>query len=156
QPSPRPNILALPPQCEHGPARQIRRRHLSVALIGGINVFKLRGRLQRAGVVGGFVASLFALFMLIPAASAGTGSDMGVQTTCYGGSQSISIYVPHDPDQGYSGHYWTSSRCNDINLRIDSGGGAYFAVCWARYNKCQSGWTYVPQDGSYHVVATDV
>jgi hypothetical protein len=30
------------------------------------------------------------------------------------------------------------------------------AVCWTDHGNCQDHWTWVPQDGSYHVVATDV
>jgi hypothetical protein len=120
-------------------------------------VSKFLGRLRNPGVLGGLLTLLLALFLLVPTvASADTGSGAGPLVTCYGGSVPISIHVPLSPSQGYSGNYWTSSRCADINLRIDSGGGAYFAVCWARYNTCQDHWTYVPQDGNYHVVASDV
>ena len=108
------------------------------------------------GVIGGLVTALLALFLLAQTASAAPGSGSGIQTTCYGGSVSISVFVPLAPRQNWSSHYITSSRCNDINLRIDSGGDAKFAVCWARFGTCQDHWTLVPQDGIYHVVATNV
>lgn len=86
-----------------------------------------------------------------PSTESAPSESTGVQATCYGGSVAITL-----PPSGYSGVYTTSSRCDDINLRIDAGGGQWVAVCWARYNICQGSWTWVPQDGSYHVVATDV
>ncbi|WP_351235296.1 hypothetical protein [Streptomyces sp. NPDC002133] len=89
------------------------------------------------------VTSVAGLAVSAPQASAAT--------TCYGGSVAINL-----PPNGYSSVYTTSSRCNDINLRIDSGGGQWVAVCWAKYQTCQKDWTWVPEDVGYRVVASDV
>jgi hypothetical protein len=106
----------------------------------------------RARRLGLLAASALFLSFLVPAtASAATESASQAATTCFGGSVSISL-----PPNGYSGTYTTSSRCNDINLRIDSGGGQWVAVCWAAHNSCQDHWTWVTQGAGYIVVATDV
>lgn len=111
-------------------------------------------------VIGSALVGLVSVLMLAlgsvsasasPHAPAGPTGNPEVLVTCYGGSVAITL-----PPNGYSGEYTTSSRCRDINLRIDSGGGQWVAVCWAAHNSCQDHWTWVPQDGSYHVVATDV
>ncbi|MET8831997.1 hypothetical protein ABZX40_39110 [Streptomyces sp. NPDC004610] len=87
----------------------------------------------------------------LTAATAASVTTASAATTCYGGSVAITL-----PPNGYSGTYTTSSRCNDINLRIDSGGGQWVAVCWARYNTCQDHWTWVAEDVGYKVVADTV
>lgn len=84
-----------------------------------------------------------------PAAS--PDGDFQTMVTCYDGSVAITL-----PRAGYSPTYTASSRCADINLRIDSGGGMWVAVCWAKYGTCQSGWTWVSEDVGYRTVATGV
>lgn len=111
-------------------------------------MFRLREGL-RARRLGLLAASAMLLSFLVPATASAATS--GVAATCYGGSVAISL-----PSNGYTGTYTASYRCNDINLRIDSGGGQHVAVCWARHNTCQGGWTWVPEDVGYRVLATDV
>jgi len=71
--------------------------------------------------------------------------------TCYGGAVSATL-----SPGGYTPTFTTTTRCADINLRINSGGGAWVAVCWVAHGYCQDHWTWVPQDGSFHVVASSV
>lgn len=98
-----------------------------------------------------------ALVALVPigASAAATSAPASVAnpvaTSCYGGAVAVTL-----PANGYSKVFTTTSRCNDIDLRINSGGGQWVAVCWAAHNNCQSSWTWVPQDGAFHVVATTV
>ncbi|MCA6096661.1 hypothetical protein LE181_31450 [Streptomyces sp. SCA3-4] len=98
------------------------------------------------------LAGTAALSVALPAtASAAQTSGTTAAASCYDGSVGISL-----PANGYSREFTTTSRCADINLRIDSGGGQWVAVCWAAHGSCQSSWTWVPQGGGYHVVASDV
>jgi hypothetical protein len=85
------------------------------------------------------------------AASTNTPTVMNNNTTCYGGAVSVTL-----PPNGYSRDFTKNANCNDINLEITSGGGQWVAVCWVVQNNCQNHWTWVPQDGSFHVVATSV
>ncbi|MGH3624658.1 MAG: hypothetical protein ACRDQ5_23200 [Sciscionella sp.] len=105
----------------------------------------------------GAMLAAFALLILalfaVPAttASAATAGPEQVAATCYGGSTAVTL-----PSRGYSRTFTTSTRCLDINLKITSGGGGYVAVCFNRTNKCQSRFTYIPQNRHYHVVASNV
>lgn len=112
-------------------------------------MFRLTAGKHRRREPGLLAASALMLTFLVPATASAATSQVAV--TCYGGSVGISL-----PPNGYSGDYTTSSRCSDINLRIDSGGGQWVAVCWARHGTCQGSWTWVPEDVGYRVVATDV
>jgi hypothetical protein len=112
---------------------------------------RIRRTLAMAAVAIGLVVVPAALPSATAAPTAPAAQDPGVAVTCYGGSVPITL-----PPSGYSAVYTTSSRCQDINLRIDAGGGQWVAVCWARTNTCQSSWTWVPEDVGYRVVATDV
>ncbi|POX63504.1 hypothetical protein C3492_10060 [Streptomyces sp. Ru62] len=115
-------------------------------------MLRMRAKGLRARRLGLLASGALALSFLVPATASATseGTDQAA-VSCYDGSVSISL-----PPNGYSGTYTTSPRCNDINLRIDSGGGQWVAVCWAKYNTCQDHWTWVAEDAGYKVVATDV
>lgn len=113
---------------------------------------RIRERGLRARRLGILATSALFLSFLVPAtASATTAGANQAAATCYGGSVAISL-----PANGYSSTYTTSSRCSDINLRIDSGGSQWVAVCWAARGYCQDHWTLVTEDAGYTVVASDV
>lgn len=112
----------------------------------------------------GKAAAVAASLLLAGAAVAGTAGTASAATTsdsattasqpnvtCYGAAFSVTL-----PANGYSGDFTKKSYCNDINLKITSGGGQWVAVCWVTHNNCQSNWTWVPQDGNFHVVASSV
>ncbi|MGX4688287.1 hypothetical protein [Streptomyces sp. JNUCC 63] len=105
--------------------------------------------LRKAGRVSLGLAGLAAV-LATPATASATPQSVDAAASCYGGSVAVSL-----PPDGYSKHFTTSSRCADINLRIDSGGGQWVAVCWAKYNTCQKDWTWSGQ-GAYKVIASDV
>ncbi|MEU1624942.1 hypothetical protein ABZ746_06255 [Streptomyces sp. NPDC020096] len=72
-------------------------------------------------------------------------------TSCYGGSVAVSL-----PERGYSNTYTTTSRCNDINLRLYTDDGLEVRVCWAKNHTCQNGWTIVDRLTEWSVIATNV
>ncbi|MDF2254819.1 hypothetical protein [Streptantibioticus ferralitis] len=74
-----------------------------------------------------------------------------VATSCYGGSVALSL-----PENGYSNTYTTTSRCNDINLRLNTEDGLEVRVCWAKNHTCQNGWTIVSRLTEWSVIASNV
>jgi hypothetical protein len=109
---------------------------------------RISARLKAVALVTGVLA----LSAVAPVtASAATARPTIATVTCYGGAVPVTL-----PANGWSKTFTKSSRCNDINLKITSGGGQWVAVCWAAHNTCQSSWTWVPEDGSFHVVASNV
>lgn len=101
-----------------------------------------------------------AVFALTPAsASAAPNIHMQPATTCYGGAISFQRNVPYD---GYTqlGPYTTTSRCNDINLKITSGGGEQGVSACVVFIKhtdlCNYQTIFGPGDWSWKTIATDV
>ena len=90
--------------------------------------------------------------------SAATISPQLAATSCYGGA----VYLNRTINGAYDfGPYYTSSRCNDINLRFSNIPDEMAVdVCWTKYNYCRAsyyGYTVVePGDTSWHVLATNV
>ncbi|AOS64091.1 hypothetical protein [Actinoalloteichus hymeniacidonis] len=74
--------------------------------------------------------------------------------SCYGGAVSYKTMGIHLPSS--TGYYRTTSRCNDINLRLDQGSDSVSAiVCFRRTGACNNAKT-VKLGGGWHVIATDV
>ncbi|WP_415949702.1 hypothetical protein [Streptomyces sp. KLOTTS4A1] len=84
--------------------------------------------------------------------------------TCYGGASYKSFALGSDEAEHRFGPYYTSSRCNDINLKITSWGNAsplYVRVCFyptSGGSYCNS-WKKFYKSSSlnnWRVIATDV
>ncbi|MFE9605091.1 hypothetical protein [Streptomyces hokutonensis] len=95
------------------------------------------------------VALLVTLGFTVPApASAATAT--AAATSCYGGAVTV-----HYGDVLDFGPYWTTSRCNDINMRVVGGDAEYVVACvkFAKTGVCNR-WTRVGR--TWTTVATDV
>ena len=95
------------------------------------------------------VALLVTLGFTVPApASAATAT--AAATSCYGGAVTV-----HYGDVLDFGPYWTTSRCNDINMRVVGGDAEYVVACvkFAKTGVCNR-WTRV--GWAWTTVATDV
>lgn len=102
-------------------------------------------------------ASSAVLVTQIPA-QASTTSPSSAATTCYGGasSWSRSTYANGTIRLPSSGYYTTTSRCGDINFKIDSSGDLGTVdvdVCF-QSTGCNS-MKYI-SDYNWHLIATDV
>jgi hypothetical protein len=71
-------------------------------------------------------------------------------TSCYGGAVTV-----HYGDALEFGPYWSSDRCDDINMRVIGGTADYVIACvkFAKYGTCNR-WTNVGR--SWQTIATDV
>src|SRR5690242_11591891 len=88
------------------------------------------------------ISSLLVLCMLstfvdtAKPASAATVSSQPAATTCFGGAAVFNNVTILDTTFG---PFFTTSRCNDINLRFTQPTTAVFVdVCWTRHNFCRS------------------
>ena len=79
-------------------------------------------------------------------------------TSCYGGARSLTYH--YSPAAVEYGTYTTSSRCNDINLRlITDEPGVYLDACVVfvdHTTKCNNGDAYTTHGTEWGTVATDV
>jgi len=97
------------------------------------------------------VALLVTLGLTAPAhASASAASASSAATTCYGGAVTVRYGDVVD-----FGPYWTTSRCQDVNMRVISGTADYVDACvkFAKTGTCNR-WTKVGR--SWTTIATDV
>ncbi|MGW3106184.1 hypothetical protein [Streptomyces sp. NPDC001100] len=105
----------------------------------------MTARFARASLV----ALLVTLGFTVPApASAAT--TAAAATSCYGGAVTV-----HYGDVLDFGPYWTTSRCDDINMRVVGGDAEYVVACvkFAKTGVCNR-WTKVGR--SWTTIATDV
>jgi hypothetical protein len=113
--------------------------------------FNWKVSVQRFLIIGS-LAMLCALSI-----SVGTAKPASAATSCYGGAVSFSTTVWDTT----LGPYYTTSRCNDINLRFSNlPHDVAVDVCWTNYNYCRStyyGYTTIyAGNTSWHVIAFDV
>ncbi|WLW52765.1 hypothetical protein [Streptomyces sp. YU58] len=108
-----------------------------------------------AAVTGGLVLAAGAL-------TVGTASNAAA-ATCYGGATSETFAMGSDEAEHRFGPYTTTSRCNDINLRITSWGNAnplMVRVCFyptSGGSSCNSWKQFTKSDlNEWRVIATDV
>jgi hypothetical protein len=97
------------------------------------------------------IALLLALAFTAPApASASAPSTASAATTCYGGAVTVRY-----GDALEFGPYWSTTRCNDINMRVIGGTADYVNACvkFAKTGTCNR-WTKVGR--SWTTIATDV
>lgn len=86
-------------------------------------------------------------------AAAAPQGDVSTQVSCYGGASSFS----KASGRHTTSIFRTSTRCNDINLKMGSS-GRYVKVCFKLSNgsyDCQSDYKWAPS-GSWKVIATNV
>ncbi|MFP8943961.1 hypothetical protein ACLIYM_21335 [Streptomyces fenghuangensis] len=79
--------------------------------------------------------------------------DVSTQVSCYGGASSFSKASGRHTTSVFR----TSTRCNDINLKMGSS-GRYVKVCFKLSSgsfDCQSDYKWAPS-GSWKVIATNV
>ncbi|GHE73760.1 hypothetical protein [Streptomyces capitiformicae] len=79
--------------------------------------------------------------------------DVSAQVSCYDGASSFSKASGRHTTSVFR----TSTRCNDINIKMSSG-GRYVKVCFKLSSgsfDCQSDYKWAPS-GSWKVIATDV
>lgn len=88
-------------------------------------------------------------------ASAGTSA---AATSCYGGAKTLTYHYQAAAKE--YGTYTTSSRCNDINLRlVTDEPGVYLDACVVftdHTTKCNNGDAYTTHGTEWGTVATDV
>ena len=96
------------------------------------------------------VALLAALGFTAPAPASASAATATAATTCYGGAVTVRY-----GDALEFGPYWTTSRCNDINMRVIGGTADYVNACvkFAKTGTCNR-WTKVGR--SWTTIATDV
>jgi len=87
--------------------------------------------------------------------------QVGVQTTCYGGRVGFSTSVAGTnagPDEiSYTGKYYASPRCNDINIRFSANPYAtYVSAFRCRDLSRFTNWKLISDVGVWHVVASNV
>lgn len=80
-------------------------------------------------------------------------------TSCYGGAVNENFNINNGFPKDY-GPFYTTSRCNDINMRLTTDiAGVYLDACvvFVKYtNQCNHGGAYVTQGPPWGTVATDV
>lgn len=87
--------------------------------------------------------------------------QVGIQTTCYGGSVGFSTTVAGTnvgPDEiAYTKQYYASTRCNDINVRFSSNPHpTYVSAFRCRDNYRFTSWKLYSDVNVWHVVASNV
>ncbi|MFF5145087.1 hypothetical protein ACFY6U_36155 [Streptomyces sp. NPDC013157] len=91
-------------------------------------------------------------------ASAQTSAASAAATSCYGGAKTLTYHYQAAARE--YGTYTTSSRCNDINLRlITDEPGVYLDACVVfvdHTSKCNNGDAYTTHGTEWGTVATDV
>ncbi|MDV9174653.1 hypothetical protein R6V09_31645 [Streptomyces sp. W16] len=105
----------------------------------------MTARFARASLV----ALLVTLGFTVPAPASAAGATAAA-TSCYGGAVTV-----HYGDVLDFGPYRTTSRCNDINMRVVGGDAEYIVACvkFEKTGVCNR-WTRV--GWSWTTVATDV
>lgn len=106
-----------------------------------------------------FVLGSFSLSMITArTAQAAALTPQQAATTCYGGA--VSFHIPAGIDETDLGPYYTTSRCNDINLRFSNlPQNVIIHVCWTNHGYCNGGTSiawYDQDANSWHVIASDV
>ncbi|MFD4501900.1 hypothetical protein [Streptomyces sp. NPDC058457] len=91
-------------------------------------------------------------------ASAQNSAPSAAATSCYGGAKTLTYHYQAAAKE--YGTYTTSSRCNDINLRlITDEPGVYLDACVVfvdHTSKCNNGDAYTTHGTEWGTVATDV
>ncbi|MFD4600887.1 hypothetical protein ACFWPQ_23035 [Streptomyces sp. NPDC058464] len=91
-------------------------------------------------------------------AAAQTSTASAAATSCYGGAKTLTYHYQAAAKE--YGTYTTSSRCNDINLRlITDEPGVYLDACVVfvdHTSKCNNGDAYTTHGTEWGTVATDV
>jgi hypothetical protein len=100
---------------------------------------------------------------LVPSAHAATQPTAAPTATCYGGSHSWGLNMGNDEAPHYMPNtYWvTSSRCQDINLRITGYGSSRVTarVCFIPYGSpryCNTHKWFYRGDTAWRMIASDV
>jgi hypothetical protein len=96
-----------------------------------------------------------------PSQAASAQPQVGVQTTCYGGRVGFSTTAPgtiFGPDEvAYTGPYYASTRCRDINIKFSSNPHpTYVSAFRCRDYYRFTSWKSFSDVGVWHVVAYDV
>jgi ABC-type oligopeptide transport system substrate-binding subunit len=109
-----------------------------------------------------FASALFAAAALLGAgvapASAQSAHSSAAAVSCYGGAKTLTYHYQAAAKE--YGTYTTSSRCNDINLRLVTDvPGVYLDACVVftdHTTKCNNGDAYTTHGTEWATVATDV
>ncbi len=101
-------------------------------------------------LLAGSIATLVAATLLVGA----TGTAANAATSCYGGAITVNVSAAYQK----TGPYTTTSRCNDINLKITKVTNWRVAtVCWYNYGTCSNnGYWFEPGQTGWVVIASDV
>jgi hypothetical protein len=96
------------------------------------------------------VVLLTALGLTAPTTASASAAPAAAATSCYGGAVTV-----HYGDALEFGPYWTTSRCDDINMRVVGGTADHVNACvkFTKYGTCNR-WTRVGR--SWTTIATDV
>jgi hypothetical protein len=108
-----------------------------------------------------FASALFTTAALLAAgvAPASAQSSAAAATSCYGGAKTLTYHYQSAAKE--YGTYTTTSRCNDINMRLLTDGpqGIYLDACVVfvdHTSKCNNGDAYTTHGTEWATVATDV
>ncbi|WP_217555751.1 hypothetical protein [Streptomyces sp. GbtcB6] len=107
-----------------------------------------------------FASALFTATALLGVGVApASAQSSATATSCYGGAKTLTYHYSTSPVS--YGTYTTSSRCNDINMRLltDSPAGVFLYACVVfvdHTSKCNNDDTYSLHGTEWATVATDV
>ncbi|MFI6658909.1 hypothetical protein ACIBL8_25630 [Streptomyces sp. NPDC050523] len=106
-----------------------------------------------------FAAALFTAAALLGAGVApASAHSSAAAVSCYGGAKPLTYH--YNPAAVEYGTYTTTSRCNDINIRlITDEPGVYLDACVVfvdHTTKCNNGDAYTTHGTEWGTVATDV